>query len=202
MSGDGIQVAPEASGCGAESTPCRRTVSVPRTRRMRAVAIVAALVLAAPAVDAVLRAAPPPGGDARGSPVAGLDANALAGAGGPEAFLDRLEALADAGAQTSGAANGASVPGAFAREIGFLDGARDVRVSEGGAVVGYLVEGDAEEVLERLNCNMEALGWTCVPLGEQWGSTYVKGGGACTWALASCTQVGTATSVVVRCVAS
>ncbi len=186
--------------------------SVSRLRRVRAVAIVVALVLAAPAIDAVLRVALPAEDGARASPVAGLDANALAGAGGPEAFLGRLEALAAVGsvepdgagssAVGQSAANTPEVPSAFISEIGFLDGARDVRVSDGGAVVGYVMEGDAQEVLEQLNRHMEAAGWAGVALGDRWGATYVKNEGACTWALASCTQVGAATSVVVRWVAS
>ena len=185
---------------------------VSRLRRVRAVAIVVALVLAVPAADAALRAVVPAEDGARASPATGLDANALAGVGGPEAFLDRLEALATVDVTGSGGTGQGSagpsdveapeVPAAFASEIGFLDGARDVRVSDGGAVVGYVMEGDAREVLEQLNRHMEAAGWAGVALGDRWGATYVKNEGACTWALASCTQVGAATSVVVRWVAS
>ena len=163
-------------------------------RRLAAAAcIVAAIVGFAPAVDAVAQAAHA-GGQAAGDDVrlaassVGIDAALFAGAGDVDEALGKLEALAAAPAD--------DVAESFERDIGFLPGARDVRAS--GPVVGYLVDGGCDEVMEALQAHMAGRGWTCVPLGGIDGATFVKRSGACTWALATCTQVGDATSVVVR----
>ncbi len=89
-----------------------------------------------------------------------------------------------------------AVPDWFDREIGLLPGARDVRVS--GAVVGYVVEGESGDALDALCAHMEERGWTCVLLGGVEGATFVKRTGACAWVLGTCTQTGSATSVVLR----
>lgn len=106
--------------------------------------------------------------------------------------LSRIEELAQAGKQ--------SAPEFFETEIGLLVGARDVRTSGAGRVVGYLVDGDFQETFESVCKLMARSGWTEVSMGEMQGATFVKKGGVCTWALVTCTQVGSATAVVYRCV--
>ena len=160
-----------------------------RMRALKAVAIVMALLLMVPGVEAIVRVA---GGTAAyGSTAGGIDAQSLVQAPDPFAALDRVDEFVAAG--------NADVPEEFSREIGFLPGASDIRVDATGSVVGYAVAGDAGEALDGLVAHMEARGWTAVSLGGVDGATFVKEGGSCTWALATCTQVDDATSVVVRC---
>lgn len=160
-------------------------------RLAAAIAIVAAIVVAVPLSDAVLRAL-----DAQSAVVVepvGLNAGALLQGDSAEDVMTRLEEAAAA----EGTAGDA--PAWFQGEIGFLPGARDVRVGSGGAVVGYIVSGDCGDVLEQLCAHMGKHGWSSVPLGEVCGATFVKEGGTCAWALATCTQVSSSTSVVFRC---
>lgn len=160
-------------------------------RLLKAVAVTMALVIAAPGADAVVRfVAAPKTAAAATEAFASIDSTLLLDAYDAFASLERIEGIADAG--------GAAVPDAFAQEIGLLSGARDVRVSADGSVVGYMVDDACESVLERLNERMESLGWSSVSLGGASGATYVKASGACTWALVTCLQVEGATSVVAR----
>lgn len=124
-------------------------------------------------------------------PFAGIEAQALSHAGDAEGVVARLENMAGAGGETV-------APVWFRREVAYLPNARDVR-ADGSSVVGYLVEGACDDVLDDLIAHMEVRGWTAVPLGEACGATFVKRSGTCTWALATCTQVGAATSIVFRC---
>lgn len=163
-----------------------------RFRLLKAIAIVVAIVVAAPGVDAVARYAATP--QRASAAVGGIDAGFLLESGDASTALDRIEGL------SSGEA--ADVPRAFSEEVGFLPDARDVRASIDGAVVGYVVDSGADDALRRLIGHMQLRGWTEVPLGEVEGATFVKREGSCRWALATCTQVGAATNVVVRCVIS
>lgn len=106
--------------------------------------------------------------------------------------LSRLEELAQTGER--------SLPEFFEKEIGFLAGARDVRSSGAGRVVGYLVDDGSREALESVRRLMSRAGWSEVSLGGEQGATFVKEGGDCTWALVTCTQTVSATAVVYRCV--
>ena len=122
----------------------------------------------------------------------GLDASAIVQAPGAFEALERLEAQAEA--CTVG------LPETFSREIGTLPDARDLRANAEGTVVGYLVDGSEDDALERVIADLEGKGWTSVPLGGVCGATFVKDSGACTWAVATCAEVGDSTSVVIRTV--
>ena len=163
-----------------------------RVRRTKAVIVVLVLVLAAPGIDVILHAA----GEERVSSAEsdGVDVDSVTSEVDAFAALNRLENDLEGG--------GADISTAFAQEVGFLPNARDVRASGDGSVVGYVVDGEASEVLSCLTDRMESCGWTTVPLGYADGATFVKSEGACTWALTTCTQVGSVTSVVTRCSAT
>lgn len=156
------------------------------SRLAKAIAIVIALVLLAPVSDLLLRKGDPVEADS--SPAVGLDAATLIKGGDPEKVLARLEEAAGLSDE---------VPFWFQRELGLPDDARDVRA--GGTTVSYVVDGECGWVFDRVKDAMAKAGWTCVPLGHMEGATFLKKNGACTWALATCTQVGSATSVVFRC---
>ena len=93
------------------------------------------------------------------------------------------------------------LPSYFEQEIGLPAGVRDVRVNDDGSVVGYVMDESPPTAFKRLCSHMEDAGWTEVPLGSILGATFVKAGGSCTWALASCVEVGCSTSIAIRCVA-
>ena len=162
---------------------------VPRGRLVAALLIAAALVLAAPVADALVGWRCEAGEVASGQPIVRLGEQGIAG--NPLMVVDGIEVDIDA--------TGASVPGYFAEEVGLPEAYRDVRVDGTGHVVGCVVDGRADEVIASIVGRMEDRGWTAVPLGQAEGATFVKAGGACTWVLATCTQVGDSTSVVYRC---
>lgn len=160
-------------------------------RPLKAAAIVLAILLVAPGLDAVVRIVVPM--QVANAADVGIDAAYLTGGEDASASLERIESAATA--------SEANVPDEFSAEVGLLLGARDVRASEQGVlVVGYVVDGDCSDVARRLEAHMEARGWTGVALGKAAGATFAKSSGSCTWALATCTQVGSDTSVVMRCV--
>ena len=165
-----------------------RDISAANARLMKALVVVAAIVIAVPAVDAVLQRALPAG--EAGSSTA-LDTSALVHAGSANDMLDELERLA--------ATRDVALPEAFSTEVGLLPDARDVRVDEGAMVVGSVVDDDVGVTLEHLTAQMESRGWSTVPLGGYDGATFMKQEGQYTWVLASLMQVGSATSVVMRC---
>lgn len=162
---------------------------VERYRALKATALVLAIVLMAPGMQVLFDLA----GEPRAPTAAygALDSSSLVRGDDPFATLDRIEELASSG--------DAQPPGSFAAEVGFLPGARDVRVDETGSVVGYVVDGEAAGTAVALTRHMEARGWSAVSLGDVEGATFVKPDGACTWVLATCTQAGRYTSVVMRC---
>lgn len=151
-----------------------------------AILIVTAIVFAAPLTDAAFK--PTTSSRPTASDNGGINiASALTG-GSVDDAITQLELLVN---QTS------TLPEWFQEEAGALPGAHDVRVS--GSVVGYTVEGNDADVLKELQAHMTSRGWTCVPLGGIVGATFVKESGSFTWALVTCTQVGSVTSVVTRC---
>ena len=179
------------SSCPERLRPLKVASPYPeRLRPLKAAAIVLALLLAAPGVEAISRFAVPP--QEASASDAGLDAASLTGAGDAFAALERIEGVASAG--------DADVPAAFSEEIGFLPGASDIRVGGDGSVVGYTVSLSSSIAYEQVVAHMEARGWTTAALGDMQGATFVKQSGACTWALATCTQVGSSTSIVWRVV--
>ena len=164
----------------------------PWERSVRALAIVLAIVLMVPGVEAVARFTH--SANAQTVSTSKLSASSLIDAFDAEASLDRIEQAA--------AIEGRALPSSFGEEIGVLPGARDIRMNENGSVVGYVVDCEGEETLSQLREHMEQKGWTAIDLDEACGATFVKAGGSMTWALATCTQLGSATSVVIRCVVS
>ena len=161
-----------------------------RLRRVKAAVIVAAIVAAVPMVEMAVQ----PRAFSQGAATFadGLDAAYLVEPADADVALARIEDAASAG--------GADVPEAFSREIGFLPQARDIRSGGDGAVVGYIVPLESEVAAGQLAEHMAARGWTAVSLGSLEGATFVKREGTYRWALATCTQVGSATSVVMRSV--
>lgn len=162
-------------------------------RPLKAVAVMLAIVVAAPGADVVLRfVAGPHEAHSAHALEAGISASQLIDAGDAFGTLDRMEAVVEPRAS--------GVEDSFYREVGLLAGARDARASPEGDVVGYVVDGQCADVLDRLTSHMEERGWTAVSLEGSQGATFVKASGACTWVLATCTQAGEATSVVMRSV--
>lgn len=159
-------------------------------RPLKAAAIVLAIVLAVPGIDSLVRFAS--SAQVANAASNGIDAGYLTGAEDPQASLGRIEELAEA--------KGASIPQVFSEEVGFLPDACDIRANADGSVVGYAVPHDCADALDLLVEQMETAGWATVSLGEVEGATFMKREGSCHWALATCTQVGSSTSVVVRSV--
>ena len=163
-----------------------------RFRLLKAIAVVMALLLVVPGVDAIFRIARR--GDTGTSSGEGVALASLVQTDDVFAALEQVEEAIEGG--------GAPVSAAFSEEIGLPSDARDVRTSEDGLVVGYIVPGDSADVLEREIDRMESSGWIAVPLGDVAGATFVKAGGSLTWALVTCTQAGSETSVVARCMSA
>lgn len=165
-------------------------IAFPWERSVRALAIVLAIVLMVPGVEAIARFAH--SANAQTVSTSELSASSLIDSFDAEASLERIEQAASI--------EGRALPPSFGEEIGMLPGARDIRMNEDGSVIGYVVDREGDETLSQLRKHMEQKGWTAVDLDEACGATFVKAEGSITWALATCTQVGSATSVVIRCV--
>ena len=161
-----------------------------RSRQAKAVVVVCAIVLAVPIGNAFVLLSKAPALDGEQFANQGICSAALLDAADAFSSLDRVEALAQEA--------GGPLPSSYSQEVGLLEGARDIRVSGRGDVVGYLVAGECAGVLADMSRHMELRGWTTVPLGDVQGATFVKTQGECTWILVSCTQVGEMTSVVTR----
>ena len=167
----------------------RAREAVMRRRLASALLVVVALIASVPVSGAFIGKAP--AAETNAPPFTGVHAQALSHAGDIDSMANLLEDMARAGGE-------ASVPAWFQRDIGFLPDARDVR-TDGISTVGYLVDDVGDDVLVSLIAHMEARGWTAVPLGDVEGATFVRQAGTCTWALATCTPVGSPTSIVFRC---
>ena len=173
---------------GGPHTPIE-SPRIMRSRRIRAVVAIAMLV-GIPFAGEFLNDGSQKDEARQSVNVAALHAEGWIG-GSVETLLDGLEErLAD----SIGAA-----PEVFEREIGFLPNARDVRVSDGGQVVGYVVEGEERAVAADVETLLLAKGWAALPLEGVSGATFAKNSGCLRWALATCTQVSNAVSVVTRC---
>ena len=109
----------------------------------------------------------------------------------PDAALDEIEARLSGDVSTA--------PVQFAEEAGLPSGARDVRVSDDGMVVGFSIDGEPDETITSIDEIMEAKGWTAVDLGGIDGKTYVKNEGLYAQVVMKATQVVGSTSVVMRC---
>ena len=162
--------------------------TVQSARLVAALAVVAGIVFCVPLADAVFFADDDAGdlADVR----FGVHAESVLHAASADEVLESIERFA--------MKDGEPVSEWFQAEVGLLPDARDVRSGNGGRVVGYVVDCGVDEALASLEAHMEALGWTGVPLGQGDGFTFVKSSGRCTWALATCTRIGSATSVVLR----
>ena len=110
----------------------------------------------------------------------------------PDAALDEIEARLDGVASTA--------PVQFAEEAGLPSGARNVRVSDDGMVLGFSVDGEPDEAIASIDEIMKAKGWVAVDLGGIDGKTYLKNEGLYAQVVMTATQVGGSTSVVMRCV--
>ena len=145
-------------------------------RFARALLIVAALVAACCAVDAVLEAARP-----------GVLPSAI------------REGMGVQGAAEQGNADGQpALPEGFAQEVADLSGAQDVQVAAGGAVVGFTEQGAAADVFAGLAERLAGKGWAPIGSGRDDCGTFVKQDGRFTWMFASCSQVGDAVAVVLQ----
>lgn len=159
-------------------------------RFVKAVVIVGAIVVAVPASN--LLSDEFSGNTGANNFDNGLNAAGLVAGFDPLASLDRLEELANAAPS--------ALPRYFEEEIGLPAGAFDVRVSSDGSIVGCVVDGEAENAHRLVSQRMIASGWSEVDLGAAQGSTYLKNSESCRWVLTTLTQVGSATSIVFRCV--
>lgn len=168
-------------------------VDVDASRTKKAVVVVSLVVLLALCLDPLLGAAGlGESSGISGAEGVGLDAGALIE--GHDAFesLAKIEEAASTGETT--------VPQVFLEEVGVLPGAQDIRSMGNGTVVGYVVDGESQEVMDLLDESLRKRGWKAVPMGLEGGATFIKSGGRCTWALATCTQMGSSVSVVLRSV--
>ena len=163
--------------------------SIMRGRRIRAVVLIAALV-GIPFVGDFVNDDSRKNDARQSGNAAALHTEGWTG-GSVAALLDGVEERL---ANSIGA-----VPEAFEREIGLLPNARDVRVSDDGQVVGYVVEGAERVVAADVEALLLGKGWAALPLEGVSGATFVKNSGSLRWALATCTQVSSAVSVVTRC---
>ena len=136
-----------------------RKPAVQTKRLVLASIITAALVLGAPAIDAVasLASGDPQTPGAFASVLEGIEVLSLVGDADTAAFLGRVEEAAEASDD---------LPEAFEREIGLPEGARDVRVSKDGSVVGCVLDAYARDAANTVSAHMLARGFTEVPLSS------------------------------------
>ena len=88
----------------------------------------------------------------------------------------------------------------IARDLFSLEGKEDVRISEDGAVVGYLSDADAIAAYETAASELEGTGWTCVSEGSGTAGSFAKDEGAFSLCYVSCVDVAGRSAVVVQCV--
>lgn len=150
-------------------------------RALRACAVLLAIALLVPAVEAVGQSSRP---------------SALREAS--DAFFRETPVLQSLDDEAEGALGAREAPPSFEDEVLSLEGRADVRVDERGGVVGFSVEGRAGEAFATVTRELEAKGWTGVESGAATCGTFAKDGGAYRWAFASCVQVGSTACVVVQ----
>ena len=95
-----------------------------------------------------------------------------------------------------------AVPSWFEEELFALGGAKSVRVSGEGGVVGFSCAHSAESEFSQIEGELTRKGWVESETGIEGCSVFVKEGGVCLWAMVSCVPVGEGASVVVQCVIS
>ena len=164
-------------------------------RLVRAIAIVVVMVFAPAVVDMLLSlssSAETPSAEviapADGGPVSYQEGRT------PDEVLDRAEELL--GETLS------PIPVWYSEQVGLPSGAREVRVSADGTVVGFILDGSSDSAVDDMGDRMRAHGWTSADLGGIDGKTYIKTGGEPEWIVMTATQVGSSTSVVMRRVES
>ena len=155
-------------------------------RFAKALIIVGILVCAAPIVELIVQSA---GGGSQPEPFVarGFEVDDVAD---PFTTLSRIEQKASS--------HQGQMPVEVIEEMGVLPGAFESKVDAENDIVGYVVAGDAETISGEVDRMMVDRGWAGVDLGMLDGATYMKDEGALRWALVTCTQVGSKTSVVVR----
>ena len=173
-----------------------------RTRAMRATAGIVLAILAIAVSGAVFEWA-------IGANTASK-ALCLSDAGEESRWFDAFSRSDATDAQLAGDSSGVSlageatgleaVPPWFAQELFSLDGMRDIRVSGAGDVIGFVASLDGEDLLARFRTVLQRGGWMESGTGIDGCSVFAKEEGICRWAMVSCVPVGSATSVVVRCV--
>lgn len=162
-------------------------------RRVTAFAIVGALIGAVPLMGAVVDAIEKGSRDAghMAGAAYGVDVQGVLGAHDPVSGMEALDEMLSAAA--------ADVPDSLSREAVVLPGAREVRLASDVDVLGYVVDRPVSTVEQSLRDAMERKGWTAIPLGGIDGYTFVKQEGEWVWILATCDEVGSSTSVTLRC---
>lgn len=93
----------------------------------------------------------------------------------------------------------AQVPEGFEEETVGLAGKSQVRVAAGGSVIGFVEEGDADELFSSLSRELQDKGWREVDSGLGGCGSFVKGSGRFTWLFVSCVQSGDDVSAVIQC---
>lgn len=95
-----------------------------------------------------------------------------------------------------------AVPPWFEEELFALGGAKSVRVSGEGGVVGFLCAHSAESEFSQIECELTRKGWVESETGIEGCSVFVKEGGVCLWTMVSCVPMREGSSVVVQCAIS
>lgn len=95
-----------------------------------------------------------------------------------------------------------AVPPWFEEELFALGGAKSVRVSGEGGVVGFLCAHSAESEFSRIEGELMRKGWVESETGIEGCSVFVKEGGVCLWTMVSCVPMREGSSVVVQCAIS
>jgi hypothetical protein len=92
----------------------------------------------------------------------------------------------------------AVLPTYYEQEAYLPDSYYDVRVSDKENVIGFLSKEPCATVFEACSNQMLAKGWTEVPSGQAYCSTFLKTEGIYRWALISCSDVSGDSSIVVE----
>lgn len=95
-----------------------------------------------------------------------------------------------------------AVPSWFEEELFSLGGAKSVRVSGGGGVVGFSCANSAESEFSQIGGELTRKGWIESETGIEGCSVFVKEGGVCLWTMVSCVPMREGSSVVVQCAIS
>ena len=91
----------------------------------------------------------------------------------------------------------AGVPDRFEDEVLSVASFTEVRMAEGGSVVGMTSDAAALETYQGCESAMAAHGWQRVESGQPTRSTFVKATGQYRWAYLECTEAAGSTAVLV-----